>query len=451
MISQMDQIYANAAFTIIAAADGDTELGLCGVSMPRQLQRRVHIQDVILLELPSAAAGLTSSKWATRGWTYQEGYLSRRRLIFTKTQVLFVCNGMYATESLQKLLDTTCSSGSKRSEFNHLFPQHHVLNFRFRVKDLLHQIQEYSTRELSRPSDSLNAILGVLSYYAKGSANRESPYLQLPWGLMAYKGAKKNSFDLPCFWHHKKKLPTRRPDFPSWSWLGWGGPLKFLGPEIILQPESTIEKGSLFYLDWHLSMRYADGKTLEMYEIACKEFEARKSKDRIYQPGPKQLLVSCLVIPVSFLNLNLTEDQRRKPTAISIHDTGELFSVRRNGHNEVHPTLQIWEGIYAGLDRSRLYLDQKIENQDHILGLLSGIRKGKSGFGLFHCLLARQMGDGLYERVGLLEMRDLTDLQIRGRIYVDAVGSVLDRFTISDAQRRHPFADTAERRTICLV
>jgi hypothetical protein len=37
MISQMDQIDANASITIIAAADGDTKLGLCGVSMPRQL------------------------------------------------------------------------------------------------------------------------------------------------------------------------------------------------------------------------------------------------------------------------------------------------------------------------------------------------------------------------------------------------------------------------------
>lgn len=65
MIGQMDQIYANASITIIAATDGDTEMGLCGVSRPRQLQRHVNVQDVALLELPLGHEALASSKWAS--------------------------------------------------------------------------------------------------------------------------------------------------------------------------------------------------------------------------------------------------------------------------------------------------------------------------------------------------------------------------------------------------
>ena len=87
MISQMDQIYANASITIIAAADGDTELGLCGAFMPSQLQRRANIQDVALLELSYPVTDFTSSKMGHErlDWTYQEGHVSRTRLIFTET------------------------------------------------------------------------------------------------------------------------------------------------------------------------------------------------------------------------------------------------------------------------------------------------------------------------------------------------------------------------------
>lgn len=450
MISQMDQIYANASFTIIAAADGDTELGLCGVSMPRQLQRGVKIQDVALLELPDDSADLTYSKWATRGWTYQECYLSRRRLIFTKSQVLFLCNGMCATESLQRLLSTTSFSRGTGS-FGALIPRFEDRQCRFSAGDLLRQIQEYSKRELTRPSDSLNAILGVFSYYTKTSANLKSPVLQLPWGLIANKHEKKDSFGLHFFWHHGTQLPSRRADFPSWSWTGWGGPLTFFGPEIILQPDRTVQEGHLSYLNWQLSMRDADGKTVEMYDIAWKEFEARESKVRLDQPDPKQLHVSCLVISVSFSKFKLKKDQDKETTEILIHDTGELLSCHRNVLNGTLPTLQVWRGIYVKQNRSRNQVDQQIGRRDCILGLL--FANSSEGFvGVIHdCLLVRQVGEDLYERIGLLHLHDMTNLELPGRIYVDAVGNVLDNFTISDTQRRRPFADTAERRTICLV
>lgn len=42
---------------------------------------------------------IKQSKWATRGWTYQEGCLSRRRLIFTEKEVLFLCNKLLVKET----------------------------------------------------------------------------------------------------------------------------------------------------------------------------------------------------------------------------------------------------------------------------------------------------------------------------------------------------------------
>jgi hypothetical protein len=43
-----------------------------------------------------------ASNWPTRGWTYQERFLSKRHLFFTTQQVTFACNGMYAAESINQ-------------------------------------------------------------------------------------------------------------------------------------------------------------------------------------------------------------------------------------------------------------------------------------------------------------------------------------------------------------
>jgi hypothetical protein len=46
--------------------------------------------------MPKEAFSLSrgSASWFERGWTYQEGVLSRRRLMFTENQVCFQCEEM---------------------------------------------------------------------------------------------------------------------------------------------------------------------------------------------------------------------------------------------------------------------------------------------------------------------------------------------------------------------
>lgn len=457
----MDQIYANASITIIAAANGDTEMGLCGVSKPRRPQKWVEIEDSAILELPFGPTDVTSSKWASRGWTYQEGYLSTKRLIFTNTQVLFLCNRMYAAESLQQLLNTNCCA-EITNQFKRLIPRFAVCRPRFKILDLRRQAEEYSKRELTRSGDSLSAFLGVLNYYAKNSANLTSPVLQLPWGLIAEKHAKNNTFSLLLFWFHEG-LATRRSDIPSWSWTGWGGPLKFTEPEVILQPGKMIEQGPFSYLDWKISMRDEVRGVVTMYDLAWEEFEARRFQHRLYQPGPKEMQVSCMVIPVCFQNFKLTEDQKKDKTEVLIHDTGELIPIDRDLSDGVHATLQVWKGVFVGREQSDLRLDQQLEQQDYILGLVFAGRDESYDWTWYRCLLVRQVGEGLHERVGLLYMNGLDldphltgpkDISYRVRnkmVYRDAMGNILDNFRISNRQRKHPFTDTAELRTICIV
>ncbi|PVH70734.1 heterokaryon incompatibility, partial [Cadophora sp. DSE1049] len=98
-IGQMDLIYAKAQLTIIAATT-DPDVGLPGVAGSRRKQQpNVNIGDITIAStLSHPQIIMAKSKRVTRGWTYQEGLLSRHRLIFTDEQVLFKCHGMHCTE-----------------------------------------------------------------------------------------------------------------------------------------------------------------------------------------------------------------------------------------------------------------------------------------------------------------------------------------------------------------
>jgi hypothetical protein len=106
-ISQMDTIYANAQLTIIAAAGDDPTFGLPGAGGRSRIpQPLVRVgEHLIASTLPSLSFSLRETKWASRAWTYQEGLLSKRRLIFTDRQVAFECNSMHCRESAIQPLD----------------------------------------------------------------------------------------------------------------------------------------------------------------------------------------------------------------------------------------------------------------------------------------------------------------------------------------------------------
>ncbi|PMD16560.1 HET-domain-containing protein [Hyaloscypha hepaticicola] len=101
-IRNMNLIYRGAKLTIIAAAGEDPSFKLPRVSSKERtpqpiLQVKGHL---LISSLPDPSAELSSSKWASRGWTYQEGFLSRRRLVFARSQVLFQCMNMHCWEAI---------------------------------------------------------------------------------------------------------------------------------------------------------------------------------------------------------------------------------------------------------------------------------------------------------------------------------------------------------------
>ncbi|KAF8853480.1 hypothetical protein BDZ45DRAFT_748482 [Acephala macrosclerotiorum] len=98
----MDAIYLNVYVTVIAAAGDGLEHSLPGINdRPRRPQPSWQVgKHHLVSTLPHAQASVGSSKWASRGWNFQEGVLSQRRIIFTD-QVYLECNKMSCAESLR--------------------------------------------------------------------------------------------------------------------------------------------------------------------------------------------------------------------------------------------------------------------------------------------------------------------------------------------------------------
>ncbi|KAK4069595.1 uncharacterized protein Triagg1_7019 [Trichoderma aggressivum f. europaeum] len=244
-IRQMDVIYSSAEVTIIAAAGQDENYGLSGIGRNRPATQTAHIGDVAVVWAPGdPQAAIKSSKWSTRGWTFQEALLSRRRLVFTEQQVYFECNAMNIYESLDIPLDHLhILDRSKSYEYlrRGVFGGHRGAAFGRLIFEsrgpgeafsrYLSNVEEYSARKLTYAEDSLNAFRGIAQqfWYGKHAVHNI-------WGLAYYPTPpeeRTSSFAHSLPWHHKKNCwdlsqsPRRRPQFPSWSWAGWEGEVRY--------------------------------------------------------------------------------------------------------------------------------------------------------------------------------------------------------------------------------
>jgi hypothetical protein len=159
----MGTIYSSAQVTLIACAGKDSTHGLPGVSAERQsAEAPGRAGPITLLPAPDESdVTVSCSVWAYRAWTYQEGFLSRRKLFFTDRQVIYICDGSLKFEvrgedysngrsivgTLTHCISTARDPGPYTSL---LWPATNILD-------------EYSTRHLSFQTDALDAISGALN------------------------------------------------------------------------------------------------------------------------------------------------------------------------------------------------------------------------------------------------------------------------------------------------
>lgn len=224
----MHKIYEGAYITIIAAAGNGPDYGLPGIGSSKRSYPSVRIRSRLLVPtLPDPRLSLRAAKWSTRGWTYQEGVFSKRRLIFTDRQVLFRCGICYTNEAEQKLKpDTELPEEPTMS----LYPF-----FEFSGEShIWGQINRFVKLDLGREKDTLNAMLGILQRYQELGCVDDFRLRHLG-GLPALnREPSKIDKQLKRF-HYPNWTPRflnslgwmvqqpskRRGGFPSWSWTGW--------------------------------------------------------------------------------------------------------------------------------------------------------------------------------------------------------------------------------------
>lgn len=238
-VRQMGDIYSAAQVTLVVAAGSDASYGLPGVmSKPRFVPKAEKIGTTWLKLLPRRIklAEVAESKWASRGWTFQEFYRSRRRLIFTEHQVIFMCNSQIRYKIALSGINwpgpdspSTEDGYWARRWLPHCGVAKDLKSIWTAIDRAAGHLQAYSNRNLTYDSDSLDAIAGALDSLRKDSVHHI-------WGALfrhTAPRAKANQHsvlgrtqqtDMALTWYHQKRA-RRRPGFPSWSSLGWEGPI----------------------------------------------------------------------------------------------------------------------------------------------------------------------------------------------------------------------------------
>jgi hypothetical protein len=318
-IRQMNSVFENAELTLVAAAGEDANYGLPGVGMTqRKSQPAAKLGNVrIVSTMPSPRNVIRYSKWSTRGWTFQEGALSRRRLVFTDHQMYFECNGMHCYESITWSLDKVHEKDKSRLKeympagvFRQINPEGHGItttrasNFQTAAQTpferYLRAVEEYSSRDLSFPIDSFDAFAGVVRMFE----NSQTPVLQV-WGIPYSNDHRGPGHDF-CFglgWNHtsscwdKDSPPGRRTAFPSWPWVGWAGQVQY-----------TNRKTHYTYAHFDVSSDFAadlDAVSLEFepdqkVELACYGSSLSDETVQTLRSKPPRILhIKAMVIPPS--------------------------------------------------------------------------------------------------------------------------------------------------------
>ncbi|KAL2061468.1 hypothetical protein VTL71DRAFT_6845 [Oculimacula yallundae] len=227
----MDQVYSNAVCTIVAAEGVDAHAGLVGIHRsPRYApQHSESVKDLLLHSMgPTLEQSLHESTWWSRGWTYQEFFLSRRLIFFTPSRVFFSRASEHDSEDVvhedraaeHAFLSAGGPFQGSRSDISGdlrtRIPSR-VFDLEEPVKTYKTLVRDYSVRNLSYDSDVLNGVQGILRLLTL--CTKRSYYVA---------GLPEHRLDTALLWFPVGPLTRRGPSksghpYPSWSWAGWKG------------------------------------------------------------------------------------------------------------------------------------------------------------------------------------------------------------------------------------
>lgn len=230
-LSRMSGIFAQASVVIVAANGLHANhglLGIRGISTPRDyvpnstvLRNGAKITDI---HLPSENMRILENsslfKWKSRGWTFQESFFARRKLIFYDGCVGWECLGGCSVEPFDLETTSTMTDASiEHSEYDTPTIRREMLSARqtLGIDGLVAIVRDFNRRDFTYPEDVLDAFSGVVSFLHSRSHGNLGFVSGLP-GIF---------FNLALLWHDRS-VRRRRPSrsgknccLPSWSWAGW--------------------------------------------------------------------------------------------------------------------------------------------------------------------------------------------------------------------------------------
>ena len=265
-IQNMHQIYQHSVLTVVAAAGDNPHFGLPGIgATPRKRQPCVKVGNKTLVFCPYARKEILNSKWNSRGWTYQEGLLARRKLIFTASQTYFQCHGMHCLESILAPLEELHIHKNIRMrdmvEISRVFP---VRGLGKNLDDLNNRLNEYLKRSLKFEIDILDAFRGVLAAFENKFGRRIRSLCGIPLFIPDLLGSELDALVLGLSWStiaHGQE-PKRRTGFPSWTWAGWKIPEISFHITFPSRLKPAFQDKAIV----SISMEYADGLVLPWSE-----------------------------------------------------------------------------------------------------------------------------------------------------------------------------------------
>jgi hypothetical protein len=242
----MDYIYSRAELTIVAIAGKDPHYGLPGISSTNRIpQKHISIGDMELVQIFLYEFDLQGSQWASRAWTLQEGVLSRRRLVFTDHEVIFLCNMMHCRESVKNELISPAQDGvqglvTSDYQWKMGWRRHN------RATDVestaINLMNESALRDLSFDEDALNVVVGILKHLG----------VRHWWGMLV----SPTNFDID--WR-KLSPGRRRKGFPSWSWVSVTG----TPDRRLLSKTSCTVEMPLSDRQWQTTAEWMDSTSLD--------------------------------------------------------------------------------------------------------------------------------------------------------------------------------------------
>ena len=267
LVQEMHQIYHRSFFTIVAAAGDHADYGLPGYQRnARQPQQIEQIEsDFYLGILPDYGELLSNSIHSTRAWTMQEACFARRVLIFFDAVVFFQCRRtVWREDFMAEIEGLRCNLLSYNNKMSLQEPP--LPRFRG-------ILQQYSSRRLRYDADILNAFAGISQFFSAVTAS------DMIYGLLP------EFLDWCVLWTSQTVL-ERRSGFPSWSWIGWKGPVWIPRPP---QGDKVFDwMNNHTWIKWQIVRLQEEELPLLCFSTICAEFSV---EPELYPRQPERYLL----------------------------------------------------------------------------------------------------------------------------------------------------------------